>query len=179
MARPVRTSGHPGRIGSMQVTVELAPIEEKSVLRNLLQLYIHDLGEFAGFDLDAHGYYGYGRLDFYWMEEGRFPLLVRVDGHLAGFVFVRGENLTGGLRYSVAEFFILRKYRRHGIGTSVMRQVVGRFPGQWSLAVDLRNEAGLPFWRKVVGELTDGHYTENPGDSAHRIVLEFTVQGSA
>jgi predicted acetyltransferase len=179
MARPVRTSGHPGRIGSMQVTVELAPIEEKSVIRNMLQLYLHDFSEFAGFELDGHGYYGYGRLDVYWMEEERFPFIVRVDGQLAGFVFIRTEDLAGNPRYSVAEFFILRKYRRHGIGTSVMRQVVGRFPDQWSLAVDLRNEAGLPFWRKVVGELTDGHYTEHPGDSAHRIVLEFTVKGSA
>jgi predicted acetyltransferase len=163
----------------MQVTVELASIEQKSVLRNMLQLYIHDLSEFAGFDLDAHGLYGYRYLDFYWVEDGRFPFLVRIDGSLAGLVFIRSENLQTNPRYGVAEFFIMRKYRRHGIGTTVMRDVVERFPGQWSLAVDLRNAAGLPFWRKVVGAITDGHYVERPGDSAHRIVLGFAVKDSS
>jgi predicted acetyltransferase len=163
----------------MQVSVELAPIEQKLVLRNMLQLYIHDLSEFGGFDLDAHGLYGYRYLDFYWVEDGRYPFLVRVDDQLAGFVLIRTEYVASDLRYGVAEFFIMRKYRRHGIGTTVMRHVVEQFPGQWSLAVDLRNTAGLPFWHKVVGAITDGRCTERPGDSAHRIVLEFSVTDSA
>jgi predicted acetyltransferase len=161
----------------MQVTVELAPIEQKSVLRNMLQAYIHDLSEFAGFDLDEHGLYGYRYLDFYWVEEGRFPFLVRVDGQLAGFVFIRGEDLAANPQYSVAEFFIMRKYRRHGVGEMVAGEVFGRFSGHWSLAVDLRNEAGLPFWRKIVGRITNGQFTEQPGDSPHRIVLKFDSTG--
>jgi predicted acetyltransferase len=163
----------------VNVTVELAPIEEKSILRSMLQIYIHDLSEFAGFDLDAHGLYGYRYLDFYWVEDGRYPLMVRVEGQLAGFVFIRGEELAASPRYSVAEFFIMRKFRRHGIGETVARQVFERFPGRWSLVVDVRNEAGLPFWRKVVGTITGGHFTEQSGDSPHRIVLEFTLTVSA
>jgi predicted acetyltransferase len=159
----------------MNVTVEVAPVEQKSVLRNLLQLYIHDFSEFAGFDLDDHGFFRYSYLDYYWMEDGRFPFLVQVDGKLAGFVFIRGEDLASSPRYSVAEFFILRKYRRHGIGERAAREVFGRFPGRWSLTVDLRNEAGLPFWRKVLGRITAGQFTELTGDSVHRIALEFDI----
>jgi hypothetical protein len=43
------------------------------------------------------------------------------------------------------------------------------------LAVDLRNAAGLPFWRKVVGRITNGQFTEQPGDSPRRIVLQFDL----
>lgn len=159
----------------MDVTVEPALFEQKSILRNMLQLYIYDFSEFAGFDLDEHGFYGYRYLDHYWAEEGRFPFLVWVDGQLAGFVFIRTEDLETSPRYSVAEFFIMRKYRRHGIGERVARDVFGRFPGQWSFHVDLRNQAGLPFWRTIVGRITSGQFAELPGDSEHRIVLEFAL----
>ena len=158
---------------TVNVTVELAPIEQKSILRNLLQLYIYDFSEFAGFDLDEHGFFGYGRLDFYWIEEGRFPFLVRVDDQLAGFVFIRTEDLETSPRISIAEFFVMRKYRRHGIGERVAREMFDRFPGHWSFHVDLRNKAGLPFWRKIVDQITHGQFTERPGDTEHRIVLEF------
>lgn len=158
---------------TVDVTVELAAFEEKSILRNMLQLYIYDFSEFAGFDLDQHGFYGYRYLDHYWAEEGRFPFLVRADGKLAGFVFIRTESLETSPRYSLAEFFIMRKYRRHGIGERVAREIFDRFPGRWSFHVDLRNESGLPFWRKVVDRITNGQFTESPGDSANRIVLEF------
>ena len=48
----------------------------------------------------------------------RHPLLIRVDGELAGLVLVR--PLDGGERV-IAEFLILPKYRRRGIGTSAAR----------------------------------------------------------
>ena len=159
----------------MNLTVDLAPVEQKPVFRNMLELYLHDLSEFTGFDLGEHGLFGYNYLDHYWLEADRFPFLVRVDERLAGFVFVRTDDLETSPRFSVAEFFIMRKYRRHGIGESVARDVFRRFPGQWSLAVDLRNEAGLPFWRRTVGRFTEGRFTEHPGNTPHRIVLHFAV----
>ncbi len=81
------TIHHPVRLYS--VCKQVSTAEEKSVLRNLLELYNYDFSEFDHADLDAHGFYGYGRLDHYWTEPGRYRFLVRVDGKLAGLVLLR------------------------------------------------------------------------------------------
>lgn len=159
----------------MNVSVDLAREEQKPVVHQLLQLYLHDFSEFAGFDLNEHGFYSYRWLDFYWVEDERSPFLVTVDGKLAGFVFVRREDRPTGPCHHIAEFFIMRKYRRSGVGETVARAVFQRFPGSWTFHIDLRNGAAIPFWRKVVGRLTDGQFTERSGDSEHRIVLDFEV----
>jgi len=58
----------------MTIRVQQASLEDKSILRNLLELYAYDFTEYDQLDLDAHGLYGYHRLDHYWTEPGRYPL---------------------------------------------------------------------------------------------------------
>ncbi len=60
---------------ALEVELHPAQVEDKSVLRNLLELYAYDFSEYDGADVDAHGLYGYERLDHYWTEEGRAPFL--------------------------------------------------------------------------------------------------------
>lgn len=52
-------------------------------------------------------------LDHYWTEAGRHPYFIRVDGTLAGFVLIREIAMA---YYSVAEFFVMKKYRNQGVG---------------------------------------------------------------
>ena len=49
----------------------------------------------------------------------------------------------------MAEFFVVRKHRRAGVGFAAATQIVGPRPGQWEIAVARRNTAALPFWRRV------------------------------
>src|SRR5690606_11754215 len=113
------------------------------------------------------GRYGYGYLDRYWTEPGRYPFLIRVDRKLAGFVLVRRgtyfpelQAASAELPYMVAEFFILRKYRRRGVGAYAAREVFDRFPGRWEVAEMPENTAAQAFWRRVIGEYTGGRYEE-------------------
>ncbi|MCP4712667.1 MAG: GNAT family N-acetyltransferase, partial [Planctomycetes bacterium] len=97
------------------------PEEEKSVLLQLLELYAYDFSEFDDNDVNEHGLYGYTYFDYYWTEEGRVPFFIRVDGKLAGFVLVNEYCYLvkePGTK-SIAEFFVMRKYRRQGIGKAV------------------------------------------------------------
>ena len=50
----------------------------------------------------------------------------------------------------MAEFFILRKHRRAGVGAAAARAVFARYPGVWEAAVVRRNTAALAFWRRAV-----------------------------
>ena len=54
-----------------EVELHHAQVEDKTILRHLLELYAYDFSEYDGADVDAHGVYGHERLDHYWTDEGR------------------------------------------------------------------------------------------------------------
>jgi hypothetical protein len=95
---------------AMLIELHEARVDEKPVLRHLMELYQYDLSETEQSDVGPDGRFGYTYLDDYWFDAGRHPYLIRVDGQLAGFVLVRrlGEE-QGEPLYQVAEFFIMRK----------------------------------------------------------------------
>ena len=43
-------------------------------------------------------------------------------------------------------FFVLRRYRRDGVGTEVARQIWSRYTGRWEVRVMEANKAALAFW---------------------------------
>src|SRR5690349_17846547 len=92
--------------GAMQL--ELAREEERSLLANLLELYIHDLSEAFDVHIGADGRFGYPRLSSYWSEPSvRFPFLIRKAGRVLGFVLAqRGSPLSEDPEmFDIAEFF--------------------------------------------------------------------------
>ena len=141
----------------MHIEIQPARLEDKPILRHLLELCLHDYSEFNGEDVNENGLFGYGHLDHYWIEPGRHPFLVRVSGRLAGFVLVRALD---GNTHSVAEFFILRKYRRQGIGQTVAQRIFEMFPGGWRVHQDANNLPAQVFWRKVIARFTGGQFRE-------------------
>ncbi len=150
-----------------------ASIEEKPILRNLLELCHHDYSEFNGEDVGEQGLYGYKWLDHYWTEPERHPFIVRVSGKLAGFALVRAID---GATYSVAEFFVLRKYRRQGIGGKMAHRIFDLFPGKWRVAQEEGNLPAQAFWRKVISRYTDGKFRQVQDDDWKGPVLEFSAQ---
>ena len=149
------------------MNIEIIPAEErhKPVLRQLIELYDYDFSEFTGEDVNEHGYYNYPYLDRYWTEDERYPFFVRVDGSYAGFVlvgkFCRLTEDKGA--HSITEFFVMRKYRRMGVGGFAARHVFGLFKGEWEVRVLHANKPALPFWHKTINEYTGGEYTLHPG----------------
>jgi predicted acetyltransferase len=128
----------------MAEVVEAAE-SDKSVLRQLLELYQYDFSELDGEDVDVHGLYGSGNLDAYWIDPDRHPFLFRVDGRWAGFALVRS-----GTPHDMAEFFVMRKYRRSGVGTELARALFARFPGQWQVRQMSFNPAATSFWQQAI-----------------------------
>lgn len=172
------TSCKPGKAHIMMHT-ELVParVEDKSVITNLLQLYLYDFSELAGWAINEHGLFNYPYLDHYWTEPDRHPFLVRADGELAGLALVCSLASDGEHVNHLAEFFILRKLRRIGVGEAAARQLFDRFPGTWSVAQRNWNVAAQHFWRRVIDRYTGGAFTERHDDDKGRIIQEFTVAG--
>ena len=136
-----------------EITVTPASREEKPVIANLMQLYIHDftdhwMGE--GGDLGDDGRFAYPWLDSYWHEAGREPLIIRAGGRLAGFALLNKVTHSGlPADWNMAEFFIARRYRRSGAGTAAAHAIFTSRPGLWEAAVMRSNAGALPFWRNA------------------------------
>jgi predicted acetyltransferase len=151
------------------VLLDLATPQDAPLLANLLQLYIYDLSEaFPSVELGTDGRYSYEKLPLYWSEpERRFPFLIRFEGRVVGFVLVtRGSPASDDPEvFDVAEFFVLRRYRRSGVGRGAAFLLWDRLPGRWIVRVSEGNPGGIRFWTGVIGEYTRGVATqfERPG----------------
>ncbi|MFN7252903.1 MAG: GNAT family N-acetyltransferase [Anaerobacillus sp.] len=147
--------------------IDKAEYEDKGVLRNLINLYEYDVSEFNGSEPNCFGVFEYLYLDHYWTsksieEEGRIPYLLKVNGNLAGFVLINNVSCLNrkDITYTIAEFFILRKWRRKGIGKLVAFKVFSRHAGKWEVAQERENTKAQIFWRSVIYEYTKGNFEE-------------------
>jgi predicted acetyltransferase len=153
----------------MRLTVDPATPDEQPALANLLQLYFYDFSEFTDDDeseVDARGRFpDYPYLGAYFDDPDRFPFLIRLDGRLAGCALVRRLAGPGAEpSWSMAEFFVLRRYRRRGVGGVAARALFDRFPGRWEVGELRANTAAIRFWRRVIGDYTGGRYSEEGAD---------------
>ena len=144
----------------MQIDVRLAGREEKSVLQRLMEFYLYDFSELDGGDVDSHGYFGYDYLDNYWTQPRHYSLLASIDGRLAGFVLVNDYTCVAGNELAIAEFFVMRKYRRRGVGRHIAHSVFDQLPGCWEVRQIAENKAAQRFWRTVIGEYTGGRFEQ-------------------
>lgn len=134
--------------------MELIPamLEQAPILANLLELYIHDFSEFLNVAPGPDGRFGYPRLPLYWSDPGRHPFLVKVDGQWAGFALVKqGSEVSNNADvWDIAEFFVLRGYRRQGIGTQIAHDVWKKLPGRWEVRVIASNTPARDFWAAAI-----------------------------
>lgn len=134
----------------MNINIQVAKYSEKHLLRNMLELYAYDLSIFENKDLNEFGEYGYRYLDLYWIESKRHPFIIKVNGKLAGFILINKFAYTEDAEWTVAEFFVLKKYRDRGIGKKSAFYVFDRFPGKWEVRTLNKNLVAKKFWRKTI-----------------------------
>ncbi len=154
----------------MTIQVDLVPIGEKEVLKNLLEKYDYEFSQYDNRDVGPLGLYGYDYLDHYWVEENRWPFFIKVDGKLAGFMMVNDyPEVVKGTQYTMAEFFVMYKYRSRGVGKVAAGYAFDRFKGAWQLKRHPKNESSVHFWNKVVSQYTSGKYQlfESHPDAAY------------
>lgn len=168
-----------------EINVRVAGLEDKPLLRALAEFYLYDFSEFTAEDLDAAGRFAYEGFDGYWTEPGRTPYLVSVDGHPAGFAFVHQHlSLRDGAPVTdMAEFFVMRKYRRTHVGETLAGAVFDRHPGPWQVRELAKNLPAQAFWRTIIGRYTGGGFDEQTfDDDRHRGPVQYfesTTRASA
>jgi predicted acetyltransferase len=146
----------------MDVTVEPALAADREIVARLVELYLDEFSAFDGREIGEDGRYGYATLDAYWSAPGRYPFLIRVADRLAGFALVAEQRILDGARpgHLIAEFFVLRSYRRRGVGAAAAAQLFSHFPGPWWVGEHASNLPAQAFWRSVIGRYTGGQFRE-------------------
>jgi predicted acetyltransferase len=165
------------------VTLEPCEAERRPALEAMFQLYVHDFTEYwQGMDRgelrDDGRFEDYPGLDRYWKEPERSAWFIRVDGHLAGFALLSASSHSGERAdHDMAEFFVVRKHRRGGVGFAAASQLICPRKGLWEIAVTRSNVGALAFWRRVAAEMAAGEVDERWLDD-HRwngAILRFAV----
>ena len=145
----------------MKIELATASQADIPVLDRLLQLYEYDASENGGNEIDANGVFPTVDTGALWGPNDHV-FLIQVDGRLAGFALVTRHQSYFGQDYTylLSEFFVLRQYRRRGIGEHAAHTLFDRFPGRWELGTMHANTAGQAFWRRVLGHYTRDAYQE-------------------
>jgi predicted acetyltransferase len=153
--------------------VDARPLAD--VLKNLFPLYIHDLSQFTDFDVEADGAFrAPPSFAAYWQSPERHPFLLRADGRVAGFALVRQTD-ADPLSFDMGEFFVLRRYRRHGVGRIAASALFDRFRGRWEVRELVDNLPAQGFWRRIIADYTQGAF-EDTREYFERYGREFIVQ---
>lgn len=121
----------------IQTDVRLVPaaLAQKSVLGNLIQLYLYDMTEQMPFPVGPDGRFGYDFLERFW----RFPYLIYSSDEIAGFALVVDEcPLTGRQPcFFMAEF-------------TALDLALALHPGNWHIGVPLANMPAQAFWGRTL-----------------------------
>jgi predicted acetyltransferase len=130
-------------------------------VRRLVQLYIYDLGG-EHWDVERDGTFGSPAWHRrFWTRRTRHHFVMAVDGRLAGFALVRDSaHFAGAGAREISEFFVLRKYRRAGVGRYAARWLFAKYPGEWEVAELVWNRPAQRFWRAVIAESAHGPVRE-------------------
>lgn len=152
-----------------KIELVVADASERPTLARLMQLYAYDFSEFMGWDVQGDGLFDAGdALAKCWSVPWRHTYFVRVDDHIAGFAITDFRSRLSGSSdvMDVAEFFVLRKYRRQRIGATIASRLFALHSGKWEVRQTAKNVAAAAFWRRVIAEHTGGAFEETIWDDA-------------
>lgn len=139
------------------VTLELVPtdLEQMPLIRNLYQFYAYESSDWEQEDVEVDGrfYIHDEHLLRYWQEPGWSAQLLLVDGFIAGFLLIERSELPGVDALELADLFILKKYRRRGIGRALATQVLMSGEDNWLVRFYGQDETAVAFWCSVLDDL--------------------------
>ena len=147
----------------------------REALSNLTKMYCCEWSRYNGVDMDERGRYRFeDYLPLYWQRADRAAYLLRHTGEdgkaaWAGFALLdRDFILHKDADRSLAEFFVVPKYRRCGAGRWMAEKLFDLFPGKWELGRHPKNAPSVAFWDSVVAWYTRGDFDLVKGAPEHR-----------
>ncbi len=141
-----------------------ALIEDYPVIQNMARFYVYDMSEYmgteSGWEFPENGLYECIDFKKYWLDKEAFPFLIRYDNELAGFAIIDKKGSEPEIDFNMAQFYIHRKFKSHGVGKYIATQCFDKFKGVWEVMVMPENTGAYLFWTSVVKDYTHGKFIE-------------------
>jgi predicted acetyltransferase len=170
------------------VTLEimLASDANRSLVGKMARCYVAEVATRAGCTISTEAlldcvdlladYWGLDPAAGAWPPAWRgFPFLLWVDGRPGGFALVKRLRAAPAT-FDMGEFFVVRSYRRRGIGRFAATWLFDGFAGAWEVRQMPTNAPAQRFWRRVIADYTGGAFTETRETFAAYDAREFVVQ---
>lgn len=164
-----------------------ATLIDYPTIQNMARFYVYEMSRYCGLTstdwaCPEDGLYESFDFKSYFIDPTREAFLIKVDKELAGFCLLNKAGVSQDTTWNMGEFFILARFQRRSFGSLVTHQIFKSHPGQWEVRIIPENQAALRFWRKTVGNFTNGNYIEEIKmiDSVHgqnkRFILTFEAK---
>ncbi len=146
-----------------------AALSDYPILQNMARFYVYDMSQYFSLDpnwaIPEDGLYECIDFKKYWLSDNTWPFFIRYQNTLAGFVIIDKKGSDINVDYNMAQFFILRRFKGHGVGRYIASHCFSQFKGVWEVMVMLENVGAYHFWHKVIH-----HYSEGQFECYQRVV---------
>jgi predicted acetyltransferase len=150
------TAGRQREPMTISVEIERGHPDQRATLAHLAQLYMHDFNDF----LEPDGKLDVGEdgrfkddigLESYWTKPENSVWFIRAGSKLTGFALLDKVTRSGQpADFNMAQFFVTRAYRGREVASRAVVAILEAHPGQWEIAIMLRNVPALRFWPRAI-----------------------------
>ena len=147
-------------VNLMEITLSKATLADKEILYRLLQYSLFEESENDLNEMTEDAIFNYKYFNLYFSDKDRDAYFIRenVSNKLLGFVMVNTFLQKFKEGHSVAEFMVIPKYRRQGIGEKAAIKIFEYYPGNWEVKPSLNSKKAYLFWKNTIDKYTNGKY---------------------
>lgn len=131
-------------VETMNISLYKAGINDKTLLDNLLQLYLHDLSEYVQIEVGPNGKYEQNISTKFVSSFDKSAYIIHAEYHIIGFVLVEPE----GQELRVRDLFVLNMWRGKGVGSAVVETLL-KHGKPIVCKFHTKNELAKYFWDNI------------------------------
>jgi len=144
----------------------------RKLLFQFVQISEYEMSDIISTDVDDSGNYAYPFFEEYFLDSSRAVYFAEVDSHYAGMAMVNHySRLNNQNTNCIAEFIILKKYRRKGIGRYFSNWIFEKHLGNWEVFIHESNKIAQQFWNSVIQSYTCGKFEHKVLEGRHSGIL--------
>ena len=144
----------------MQIERLITEVDHQPLIRNLYQFYAYESSDWEEEDIEVDGqfYINDQHLAQYWQAPGWRAEIILADGFIAGFALIERVEIDQQWVSELADLFILRKYRGHGIASHIAQEIMSANQ-TWLLCSYAHDRVGQAFCQQLLKRLARGVQT--------------------
>ncbi|SMF78942.1 Predicted acetyltransferase [Paenibacillus uliginis N3/975] len=159
--------------------MQITKVEQsgKDILKQLMTLFLHDLSEFNS-DLEinqSNGLFEFDVLEWFFEKEGLTPYFIKAEDKVIGFILLQSGPFSNQeyADYVLNSFFILKKYRRKGLGREACKEFFNQYPGRYAISQILTNTPAIHFWKSIYKSFNIEFYEKEELEDGHEVIYQY------